>query len=75
MGVVVTNSPNIVLVVQILGLTAEAGVDQPTTFWKYTSWCLNLTNNMMTITAKTLWRIIVMIDIHLIKVRRVYCGF
>ena len=54
--VVVTNSPNIGFGGRsVLGLTAEAGVDQPTTFsGSAEAGTLNVTNNMMTITAKTL---------------------
>jgi len=57
MEVVVTNSPNIGFsgATIVLGLTATAGVDQPTTFsGSAEAGTLEVTNNMMTITAKTL---------------------
>jgi hypothetical protein len=57
MEVVVTNSPNIGFggADLVLGLTAEAGVDQPTAFsGSAEAGTLNVTNNMLTITAKTL---------------------
>ena len=57
MEVVVTNSPNIGFggATLVLGMTAEAGVDQPTTFsGSAEAGTLNVTTNKMTITAKTL---------------------
>ena len=57
MEVVVTNSPNIGFggATIVLGMTAMAGVDQPTTFsGSAEAGTLEVTNNMMTITAKTL---------------------
>jgi hypothetical protein len=57
MEVVVTNSPNIGFggADLVLGLTAEAGVDQPTAFsGSAEAGTLSVTNNMLTITAKTL---------------------
>ena len=57
MEVVVTNSPNIGFggATIVIGLTATADADQPTTFsGSAEAGTLEVTNNMMTITAKTL---------------------
>lgn len=57
MQVVITNSPNIGFggATIVLGMTAQSGVDQPTTFsGSAEAGTLSVTTNLMTITAKTL---------------------